>query len=170
MPGLVKLKPLFPNGIVTAGNASGINDGAAFLAIGSEELGKKSGLKPIARIVASAATGVEPRIMGIGPVAAIKKALKRADLTLKDMDIIEINEAFASQVLSCVKLLELSSNDKRINPNGGAIAVGHPLGASGARLVLTAARQLEMSNSRYAIVSLCVGLGQGLAMIIERSK
>jgi acetyl-CoA C-acetyltransferase len=170
MPGLVKLKPLFPNGIVTAGNASGINDGAAFLAIGSEELGKKNGLKPIARIVASAATGVEPRIMGIGPVAAIKKALKRADLTLKDMDIIEINEAFASQVLSCVKLLELSSTDKRINPNGGAIAVGHPLGASGARLVLTAARQLETSNSRYAIVSLCVGLGQGLAMIIERTK
>ena len=168
--GLIKLKSLFPNGVVTAGNASGINDGAAFLAIGSEEIGKKSGVKPIARIVASAASGVEPRIMGIGPVTAIKKALKRAELSLKDMGIIEINEAFASQVLSCVKLLELSPTDKRINPNGGAIAVGHPLGASGARLVLTAARQLQLSNSRYAIVSLCVGLGQGLAMIIERAK
>jgi acetyl-CoA C-acetyltransferase len=168
--GLVKLKPLFTNGVVTAGNASGINDGAAFLAIGSEEFGKKSGLRPVAQIIASAATGVEPRIMGIGPVTAIKKALKRANLTLKDIDIIEINEAFASQVLSCVKLLELSPTDRRINPNGGAIAVGHPLGASGARLVLTAARQLQMSNSRYAIVSLCVGLGQGLAMIIERTK
>jgi 3-oxoadipyl-CoA thiolase len=168
LAGLTKLKPLFANGIVTAGNASGINDGAAFLAIGSEDAGKKVGKKPIARIVASAATGVEPRIMGIGPVTAIQKALKRANLSLKDMDVIEINEAFASQVLSCMKLLELFSKDKRVNANGGAIAVGHPLGASGARLVLTAARQLQVSQSRYAIVSLCVGLGQGLAMIIER--
>jgi acetyl-CoA C-acetyltransferase len=168
LAGLTKLKPLFANGIVTAGNASGINDGAAFLAIGSEEVGKKVGKKPIARIVASAATGVEPRIMGIGPVTAINKALNRANLSLKDMDVIEINEAFASQVLSCMKLLELSSKDKRVNANGGAIAVGHPLGASGARLVLTAARQLQQSQSRYAVVSLCVGLGQGLAMIIER--
>jgi 3-oxoadipyl-CoA thiolase len=168
LAGLTKLKPLFANGIVTAGNASGINDGAAFLAIGSEDAGKKVGKKPIARIVASAATGVEPRIMGIGPVTAIQKALRRANLSLKDMDVIEINEAFASQVLSCMKLLELLSKDKRVNANGGAIAVGHPLGASGARLVLTAARQLQVSQSRYAIVSLCVGLGQGLAMIIER--
>lgn len=167
---LAKLRPLFPDGVVTAGNASGINDGAAFLVIGSAEVGKKYNLKPLARIVASAATGVEPRIMGIGPVTAIQKALHRAKLTLQDLDLIEINEAFASQVLSCTKLLEISGTDPRLNPNGGAIAIGHPLGASGARLALTGARYLQKTGGRYGVVSLCVGLGQGLAMIIENAN
>lgn len=167
LAGLTKLKPLFSDGVVTAGNASGINDGAAFLMIGSAEVGKKNNMKPLARIVASAASGVEPRIMGIGPVTAMQKALMRARLTLKDMDLIEINEAFASQVLSCARLLEISGTDTRLNPNGGAIAVGHPLGASGARLALTGARFLNQSRGKFGIVSLCVGLGQGLAMVIE---
>jgi acetyl-CoA C-acetyltransferase len=166
---LAKLKPLFPDGVVTAGNASGINDGAAFLIIGSHDAGKKYNLRPLARIISSAASGVEPRIMGIGPVTAIQKALQRANLTLKDLDLIEINEAFASQVLACTNLLEIAGNDPRLNPNGGAIAIGHPLGASGARLALTAARQLQKSQGRYGVVSLCVGLGQGLAMVIERT-
>lgn len=169
MAALAKLKPLFAEGVVTAGNASGINDGAAFLIIGSHDAGKKYNLKPLARIIASAASGVEPRIMGIGPVTAIQKALQRANLTLKDLDLIEINEAFASQVLACTNLLEISGSDPRLNPNGGAIAIGHPLGASGARLALTAARQLQKSQGRYGVVSLCVGLGQGLAMVIERT-
>jgi len=154
---------------VTAGNASGINDGAAALLVGSRGLGERAGARPLVRILASAAAGVEPRIMGIGPVGAITKALARAGLTLADMDIIEINEAFASQVLSCLKLLEIDFEDSRVNPNGGAIAVGHPLGASGARLALTVTRELQRRQGRYAVVSLCIGVGQGLAMVIERA-
>ncbi|HAV2817761.1 TPA: 3-oxoadipyl-CoA thiolase [Acinetobacter baumannii] len=164
---LTKLKPLFEGGVVTAGNASGINDGAAALLIGSEAAGQKYSLKPMAKILSAAAAGIEPRIMGAGPIEAIKKAVARAGLTLDDMDIIEINEAFASQVLSCLKGLNVDFNDPRVNPNGGAIAVGHPLGASGARLALTVARELIRRKKKYAVVSLCIGVGQGLAMVIE---
>lgn len=164
---LTKLKPLFEGGVVTAGNASGINDGAAALLIGSEAAGQKYGLKPMAKILSAAAAGIEPRIMGASPIEAIKKAVARAGLTLDDMDIIEINEAFASQVLSCLKGLNVDFNDPRVNPNGGAIAVGHPLGASGARLSLTVARELIRRKKKYAVVSLCIGVGQGLAMVIE---
>jgi 3-oxoadipyl-CoA thiolase len=165
---LAKLRPLFEGGVVTAGNASGVNDGAAALLIGNEAIGQKYGIKPRARILAGAVAGVAPRIMGVGPVEACKKAVARAGLTLADMDVIEINEAFASQVLGCARMLELDFNDSRLNPNGGAIAVGHPLGASGGRLALTALRQLERTGGRYALVSLCIGLGQGVAMVIER--
>lgn len=167
---LARLKPLFADGVVTAGNASGVNDGAGMLLVGSRSVGVNKGIEPMARVVASAAVGVEPRIMGIGPVTAIQKALNRAKLSLKDMDVIEINEAFASQVLSCLKLLDVPFNDSRVNPNGGAIAVGHPLGASGARLALTAARQLKRSNGRYAVISLCIGVGQGLAVVVENVR
>ena len=167
-PGLARLNPLFQGGVVTAGNASGINDGAAALLIGSRALGERAGVKPRGRILSGAAAGVAPRVMGIGPAYAIPKALQRAGLTLADMDLIEINEAFAAQVLGCLKLLELREDDPRINPNGGAIALGHPLGASGARLVLTALRELERRGGRYAVVSLCIGVGQGLAVVIER--
>ena len=165
---LQKLKPLNNEGVVTAGNASGINDGAAALIIGSKRAEETLGFKPIAKILSSGAMGVEPNIMGVGPVEAIKLALKRADLTLDDMSIIEINEAFASQVLGCLKGLEIDFDDKRVNPNGGAIAVGHPLGASGARLALSTARELQRTGEKYAVVSLCIGIGQGLAMVIER--
>ncbi len=166
--GLAKLRPLFEGGVVTAGNASGINDGAAALLIGTREVGERVGAVPRARILAGAAAGVAPRVMGIGPAYAIPKALERAGLTLADMDLIEINEAFAGQVLGCLTLLDLKHDDPRVNPNGGAIALGHPLGASGARLVLTALRQLERTGGRYAVVSLCIGVGQGLAVVIER--
>lgn len=162
------LRTLFEGGVVTAGNASGINDGAAALIIGNREIGEKFGVKPRARIIAGAAAGVEPRVMGLGPVFAIRKALQRANLSLSDMDIIEINEAFATQVLGCLQLLDIDFKDSRVNPNGGAIAVGHPLGASGARIALTTLRQLERSGGRYAAISLCIGIGQGLAAIIER--
>ncbi|WP_321848097.1 3-oxoadipyl-CoA thiolase [Pseudomonas paraveronii] len=165
---LTRLRPLHEGGIVTAGNASGVNDGAAALLIGTVAAGERHGLVPMARILSSAAAGVAPRIMGIGPVEAINKALARAGLTLADMDIIEINEAFASQVLGCLKGLGLALDDPRVNPNGGAIALGHPLGASGARLALSTARALQESGKRYAVVSLCIGVGQGLAMVIER--
>ena len=165
---LGKMKPLYDGGVTTAGNASGVNDGAVALFLGSKSAGDKAGIRPMARIIASAAAGVPPQIMGIGPVAASKKVLARAGLSLKDMDIVEINEAFAAQVLSCMKGLGMALDDSRINPNGGAIAVGHPLGASGARLALTAARQLQRSGGRYALVSLCIGGGQGMAAIIER--
>lgn len=165
---LSKLKPLSVNGIVTAGNASGVNDGAAALFIGNQKIGEARNVRPIAKILSAAAAGVEPRIMGVGPVEAIKKAVTRANLTLEDMDIIEINEAFATQVLSCLKCLGVALDDPRVNPNGGAIAIGHPLGASGARLALTTARQLQRTNQRYAVISLCIGVGQGLAMVIER--
>ncbi|HEX5476946.1 MAG TPA: 3-oxoadipyl-CoA thiolase [Burkholderiales bacterium] len=165
---LEKLKPLFEGGVVTAGNASGINDGAAALLVGSKAWGEKHGRKPMAKILAAASAGVEPRIMGVGPAYAIPLALQRSNLKLSDMDLIEINEAFASQVLGCLKLLEVDFKDPRVNPNGGAIAIGHPLGASGARLALTVARELQQSGGRYAAVSLCIGVGQGLAVILER--
>jgi acetyl-CoA C-acetyltransferase len=165
---LEKLKPLFEGGVVTAGNASGINDGAAALLVGSRAIGEKVGKAPMVRILSAAVAGVEPRIMGVGPVYAIRKALARADLNLSDMDLIEINEAFASQVLACLKLLEIDFQDTRVNPNGGAIALGHPLGASGARLALSASRELSRRGGRYAVVSLCIGVGQGLAVVIER--
>ena len=168
MAALAKMKSLYEGGVTTAGNASGVNDGAVALIVASKEAGDKAGVKPIARVIASAAAGVPPQIMGIGPVAASKKALARAGLTIKDMDVIEINEAFAAQVLSCLKGLDVAFDDSRVNPNGGAIAVGHPLGASGARLALTAARQLQRSGGRYALVSLCIGGGQGMTAILER--
>jgi 3-oxoadipyl-CoA thiolase len=165
---LARMKPLYEGGVTTAGNASGVNDGAVALTLASRAAGEKAGAKPIARVVASAAMGVPPRIMGIGPVAASKKALARAGLTIQDMDLIEINEAFAAQVLACLKGLGVAFDDNRVNVNGGAIAVGHPLGASGARLALTVARQLQRSGGRYALVSLCIGGGQGMAAILER--
>jgi len=167
---LARLKPLAEGGVVTAGNASGVNDGACMLLVGNGALGPKKGIEPLARVVASAAVGVEPRIMGVGPVGAINKALQRAGLTLGEVDIIEINEAFASQMLGCLKLLGVPYDDARVNPNGGAIAVGHPLGASGARLALTTARQLKRSGGRYAVISLCIGMGQGLAVVIENTS
>ncbi|MEO4046918.1 3-oxoadipyl-CoA thiolase [Pseudomonas sp. CAU 1711] len=166
---LARLQPLFEGGVVTAGNASGVNDGAAALLIGSLQVAELYGLQPMVRILSAAAVGVEPRVMGIGPVQAIVKALARAGLELADMDVIEINEAFAAQVLGCLKGLGLALDDPRVNPNGGAIALGHPLGASGARLALTAARELQRRGGRYAVVSLCIGVGQGLAMVIERA-
>jgi acetyl-CoA C-acetyltransferase len=165
---LAELKPLFPNGVVTAGNASGVNDGAAALLVGSRKAGERAGAKPIARIVSAAVAGVEPRVMGLGPVPASKKALERAGLKLSDIDVIELNEAFATQVLGCLKLLEIDFDDARVNPNGGAIAVGHPLGASGARLALTAMRQLQRSGGKYALVTMCIGVGQGIAAVLER--
>jgi len=168
MESLARLKPLFEGGVVTAGNASGVNDGAAALLVGSRAWGDKRGSKPMARILSAASAGVEPRIMGVGPAYAIPLALERAGLKLKDMDIIEINEAFASQVLGCLKLMQVDFKDPRVNPNGGAIAIGHPLGCSGARLALTVARELAQSGGRYAAVSLCIGVGQGLAVILER--
>jgi len=168
MERLAELKPLFANGVVTAGNASGINDGAAALIIGTKAAGQKAGKAPIARIVSAAIAGVEPRVMGLGPVPASRKALERAGLSLKDVDVIELNEAFASQVLGCLKLMGVGFTDERVNPNGGAIAIGHPLGASGARLALTAIRQLHKSGGRYALVTMCIGVGQGIAAVFER--
>ncbi len=166
---LAKLRPAFkPDGTVTAGNASGLNDGAAALLIASEAAAAKYDLQPLARIVASGVSGVEPRIMGIGPVYATEKALKKAGLTLDDMDIIEINEAFAAQVLACTRQWGIADDDPRINPNGGAIAIGHPLGMSGARILQTAAIELHKQQKRYALVTMCVGVGQGYATILER--
>lgn len=162
------LRTLFEDGVVTAGNASGINDGAAALVVGNRAIGEKHGMQPRVRIIAGAVAGVEPRVMGFGPVFAIRKALARANLELSDMDIIEINEAFAPQVLGCLKMLEVDFTDSRVNPNGGAIAIGHPLGASGARIAITTMRQLERSGGRYAAISLCIGIGQGVAAILER--
>ena len=167
--GLAGLKPAFrKNGSVTAGNASGLNDGAAAVLVASEAGLKSHGLKPLARIVSSAVVGVEPRIMGIGPVNATKLALKRAGLTLGQMDLIELNEAFAAQVLSCTRSLGIADNDQRINPNGGAIALGHPLGMSGARLLQTATLELQATGKRYALCTMCIGVGQGYATILER--
>jgi len=166
---LARLRPLFEGGVVTAGNASGINDGAAALLVGSRAAGERAGVRPLARILSAGASGVEPRVMGMGPVFAIPKALDRAGLSLARMDVIEVNEAFASQVLACLKLLGVPFDDSRVNPNGGAIAVGHPLGASGARLALTAARELRRRGGGRAVVSLCVGVGQGMAMVLEAS-
>ncbi|MDX1457196.1 MAG: 3-oxoadipyl-CoA thiolase [Marinobacter sp.] len=167
---LAGLRPLFEDGVVTAGNASGINDGAAALLMGSRDIGEKAGIAPRARIVSAAIAGVAPRVMGYGPVPASEKALARAGLTVNDMDVIEINEAFAAQVLGCTTKLGIAGDDPRLNPNGGAIAVGHPLGASGARLTLTAMRQLERIDGRYALVTMCIGVGQGIAAVIERVK
>jgi 3-oxoadipyl-CoA thiolase len=169
METLSNLKPAFKkDGSVTAGNASGLNDGAAALLISSEDGLKTHSLKPLARIVSAAVAGVEPRIMGIGPVYASQKALDRAGLTLEDMDILELNEAFAAQVLACTRAMGIADNDPRINPNGGAIALGHPLGMSGARILLTAARELQRTQKRFALVTMCIGVGQGYATIIER--
>ena len=165
---LAALKPLSNDGVVTAGNASGINDGAAALLIGNQSIGDKLEIIPRGKILAGAVAGVEPRVMGLGPVPATKKVLERTGLKLEDMDVIEINEAFATQVLGCLKQMQLPYDDKRINPNGGAIAIGHPLGASGTRLILTALRHLEATNARYALVTMCIGIGQGIATIIER--
>jgi 3-oxoadipyl-CoA thiolase len=167
--GLSKLKPSFKkDGTVTAGNASGLNDGAGAILLSSEEGIKNFNLKPRAKIVSSAAAGVEPRIMGIGPVPASELALKRAGLTMKDMDLIELNEAFAAQVLSCTRAWKIDDNDPRINPNGGAIALGHPLGMSGVRLLTAASLQLHEMNAKYALVTMCIGVGQGYAVVIER--
>ncbi len=170
MDALAKLKPAFrAGGTVTAGNASGLNDGAAALLIASESGLKTHQLTPRARILASAVTGTEPRIMGIGPVEATRLALKRAGLTLDQIDLIELNEAFAAQVLACTRQLGLRDDDERINPNGGAIALGHPLGMSGARLLNSAALQLQLTGKRYALCTMCIGVGQGYAVIIERA-
>jgi 3-oxoadipyl-CoA thiolase len=164
------LKPAFKkDGSVTAGNASGLNDGASAILIASEDAIKKYNLTPKARIVSSAAAGVEPRIMGIGPVNASKKALQRAGLTLDQMDILEINEAFAAQVLSCTRELGIDDKDPRINMNGGAIALGHPLGMSGSRIVYSAALDLQLLQKRYALCTMCIGVGQGFAMVLERA-
>lgn len=165
---LAALTPLFPGGVVTAGNASGINDGAGALLVGTRAAGARHGLSPLARIIGGAVAGVEPRVMGLGPVPAIHKALARANLSLSALDVIEINEAFAAQVLGCLQQLEIADDDARVNPNGGAIAVGHPLGASGVRLALTAVRQLHRGGGRRAAASMCIGVGQGIAVIFER--
>jgi len=166
---LAKLRGAFKKegGSVTAGNASGLNDGAAATIIASEDAVKRYGLKPMARIVSSAVVGVEPRIMGIGPVNASNKALAKAGLTMADMDVIELNEAFAAQSLACIREWGLADDDARINPNGGAIAIGHPLGGTGARIAYSAALELQETNKRYALITMCIGVGQGYAAIIE---
>ena len=167
--GLAGLKPSFrKDGTVTAGNASGLNDGAAALLLAGEEGLKQNNLKPLARIVSCGIAGVEPRIMGIGPVEAANKALKRAGLQFKDLDLIELNEAFAAQSLACTRAWGLSDTDERLNINGGAIALGHPLGMSGARILYSAAIDLQLLQKRYALVTMCIGVGQGYAVIIER--
>lgn len=169
LEGLANLKPSFKkDGTVTAGNAAGLNDGASALLLASEDGIKKNNLKPLARIVSSAVVGVEPRIMGIGPVEAANKALQRAGLTFNDLDLIELNEAFAAQSLACTRTWGLADNDDRININGGAIALGHPLGMSGARILNSAALDLHIHNKKYALVTMCIGVGQGYAVIIEK--
>lgn len=166
---LAKLKPAFvkENGSVTAGNASGLNDGAAAVLIASGEATRNYGLNPLARIVSSAVVGVEPRIMGIGPVEATKLALKRAGLTLEDIDLIELNEAFAAQSIACLRELGIANDDPRVNVNGGAIALGHPLGMSGARITYSAALELNKTGKKYALATMCIGVGQGYAVILE---
>jgi len=167
---LAGLRPAFTKtGTVTAGNSSGLNDGAAALLLASSEACIKQGLTPLARIVAASVAGVEPSIMGIGPVKATQKVLERAGLSLDQMDLIEINEAFSAQVLACLKELNIAADDQRVNPTGGAIALGHPLGMSGARILLSAARQLTITKKRYALVTMCIGVGQGYAVILERA-
>ncbi len=168
---LAKLKPAFRHdgkGSVTAGNSSGLNDGAAALLLASEAAARREGLSPLARVVAAAAAGVEPRVMGMGPVPATRLVLERARLTLDRMDVIELNEAFAAQSLACLRELGIADDDPRVNPNGGAIALGHPLGMSGARLALTAMRELQRRKGRYALCTMCIGVGQGYALILER--
>lgn len=171
--GLAKLKPAFKKaelgGTVTAGNASGLNDGAAAVLVASETAVTQYNLKPLARIVSSAVVGVEPRIMGIGPVGATQKALAKAGLTLDEIDIFELNEAFAAQSLACTRLLGMADNDPRINPTGGAIALGHPLGMSGTRLLFSTALELQKQQKRYAVATMCVGVGQGYAVVLERA-
>ncbi len=167
--GLAALKPAFRNhGTVTAGNSSGLNDGAAVLLMASDFGVRQQNLTPIARIISSAVVGVEPRIMGIGPVGASQRALKKAGLSLDDIDIIEINEAFAAQVLACTRTLGLEDTDPRINIGGGAIALGHPLGMSGARIILSAARSLQRLDKKYALATMCIGVGQGYAVVLEK--
>lgn len=169
LEGLANLRPAFrKEGTVTAGNASGLNDGAAATIIASEEAVKKYNLKPLARIVSSAVVGVEPRIMGIGPVEATNKALEKAGLTLNDIDVIELNEAFAAQALACTRAWGIADNDPRLNPNGGSIAIGHPLGVTGARIAYSAALELQLTGKRFALITMCIGVGQGYAAIIER--
>jgi acetyl-CoA acetyltransferase family protein len=167
---LARLRPAFrkEGGSVTAGNSSGLNDGAAALLLANDAGVLKYGFTPLAEIVGSAVVGVEPRIMGIGPVEASNRALKRAGLTMADMDHIELYEAFAAQALACTRSWGLEDNDPRLNPQGGAIALGHPLGMTGARLLLTAARQLQRSGGQYALVTLCIGVGQGYATVLKR--
>ncbi len=166
---LAKLKPIVrPDGTVTAGNASGVNDGACALLLASEAAAARHGLTPRARVVAMAVAGVAPRVMGIGPAPAVRKVLALASLTLTQMDVFELNEAFAAQGLAVLRDLGLQDDDKRVNPNGGAIALGHPLGASGARLVTTAVNQLHRGGGRYALCTMCIGVGQGIALIVER--
>ncbi len=169
---LARLKPAFRTdgkGSVTAGNSSGLNDGAAALIVASEAGLRRHNLQPLARVLASSVSGVEPRVMGIGPVPASRSALAKAGLSIEQMDVIELNEAFAAQSLAVTRDLGLADDDPRVNPNGGAIALGHPLGMSGARLLLTAARQLEETGGRYALCTMCIGVGQGMATIIERA-
>ncbi|MAM67145.1 MAG: 3-oxoadipyl-CoA thiolase [Rhodospirillaceae bacterium] len=169
MDDLAKLRAAFKKeGSVTAGNASGVNDGAAALLLATEEATKKHGLKPRARIVSAAVAGVPPRIMGIGPAPATRKVLEKTGLSLDDMDVMEFNEAFAAQALACTRELGIADDDERINPNGGAIALGHPLGMSGARLITTALNELERTNGKYALCTMCIGVGQGIATVIER--
>jgi acetyl-CoA acetyltransferase family protein len=170
LDGLAALRPAFrtPGGTVTAGNASGLNDGAAALLLATEAAVGSYGLTPKARIIASAVTGCEPRIMGIGPVEASRRALAKAGLSLDDVGVIELNEAFAAQSLACLRLLGLADDDPRVNPNGGAIALGHPLGMSGARITLSATLELHQRRERYALATLCVGVGQGYALVLER--
>ena len=172
LEGLARLKPAFRTdgkGSVTAGNSSGINDGACALLLASEPACKEEGLSPIARVVAAGAAGVEPRIMGIGPVPATQLVMQRSGLSIDEMDVIELNEAFAAQGLAVLRALGVADDDPRVNPNGGAIALGHPLGMSGARLALTAARELQRTGKRYALCTMCIGVGQGFAMILERA-
>ena len=166
---LAALKPIVrPNGTITAGNASGVNDGSCAVLLASGEVAKQYGLKPKARVIASAVAGVAPRIMGVGPVPAVRKVLALSGLTVADMDVIELNEAFASQGLAVLRELEVPDDSPKVNPNGGAIAIGHPLGASGARLVTTAVLQLQRTGGRYALCTMCIGVGQGIAMVLER--
>jgi 3-oxoadipyl-CoA thiolase len=161
--------PFRRNGTVTAGNASGINDGACALFVASEEAASRFGLRPLARVIGGATAGVKPDLMGIGPIPAVQKLLARWKLSIAEIDVLEFNEAFAAQVLAVMRTLGLPDDSEKVNPNGGAIALGHPLGMSGARLVLTAVRQLQRIRGRYAIVSMCIGVGQGIAMLLERS-
>jgi acetyl-CoA acetyltransferase family protein len=167
MSKLAQLRPLFPQGTVTAGNASGINDGAAALLLASADGARRHGLEPRARILGMAVAGVAPRIMGIGPVPATRRLLERLDLSLDDFDIIELNEAFAAQALACTRELGLADDDSRINTRGGAIALGHPLGMTGARLAITAMDQLQHDGGKLALCAMCVGVGQGIAVVLE---
>ncbi len=169
LEGLAKLPtPFRKGGTVTAGNASGINDGACAMFVASEEAAAKFGLTPLARVVGAAAAGVEPRVMGVGPIPAIQKLLARLKMSIDEIDIVELNEAFAAQSLAVTRAFGLPDDSEKVNPNGGAIALGHPLGMSGARLILTATHQLQKTGSRYALASMCIGVGQGMATLLER--